>query len=58
MIGKRDKIQAVPKNSHRWGDVWRQTVPEATSSHRKRIGGVKHSFDVPWGNSATNSSDV
>jgi len=45
MIGKRDKFWgAVPKNSQRWSwdDVWRQTVPEAASSHRKRCRSAVH----------------
>jgi len=39
MIWKRDKFWGgSEKNSQRWswGDVGRQTVPEAASSHRKR----------------------
>jgi len=36
-LGKEISPKVVPKNSQRWswGDVGRQTVPEATSSHRK-----------------------
>jgi len=36
MIGKRDNFKATNSQRWNWGDVGRQTVPEAASSHRTR----------------------
>jgi len=36
MIGKREVLRRLRKSQRwSWGDVVRQTVPEASSSHRK-----------------------